>query len=71
MEKEMDKFWLVWGGAFRLPTIRHDTKHMAKVEATRLSLNNPGHIFYVLESLGYYKKEDALWTPHTLQKTND
>ncbi len=59
----MDKFWKVQrpGG---LNAIRYSTLGEAQEEAKRLSIQHPGTDFIVLESIGHFRKENPVWTPH-------
>lgn len=56
-------FWLVWSPQGKAPpTRRHYDKQVAIQEAMRLSRENPGSEFHVLESVGCAEKTDVTWT---------
>lgn len=45
------KFWMVWNLEGRSPKVRHFTEESATGEAKRLSKENPGQKFYVVEAI--------------------
>lgn len=66
------RYWMVhnaakdWGGA---PNVRHATRAAAEAEARRLSMQNRGHPFVVLEAVdAYYMPPVA---PHRLPLIDD
>ena len=51
------KFWMVHGdGPSR---VRHPDKRAARAEAKRLARENPGTVFFVLEVVTGYVKDDV------------
>lgn len=62
--EENQIFWVVWNPAGGAPTVKHETEHMARIEALRLASQNPGQDFVVLQSIGTAKKVAATFTPH-------
>lgn len=46
------KFYMVWNEKRELPARKHFHKKTTLAEAERLSKENPGHIYYVLECVG-------------------
>ena len=46
----VQKFWLVWNPAGRVPTVQHSSREAAEAEATRLAEKELG-AFYVLEAV--------------------
>lgn len=57
------QFWLVWNPQGRAPTYQHPSEELARKEADRLSLLNPGQKFYVMEAMGYATKRECEWVP--------
>ena len=45
------KFWTVWRTDGRVPKFKHENLKSARDEAARLSEENPGGLFYVLETV--------------------
>lgn len=50
------KFWTVWRTDGRVPKFKHATLKEARDEASRLAKENPGALFYVLETVGFKYK---------------
>jgi len=48
-ENQVTKFWMVLRDGSTYTSYRHDTRWSAIQEAQRLSLENPGYKFFVLE----------------------
>jgi len=47
----MEKFWMVYSPEMSAPRVQHDTLEKASSEARRLSYNNPGKRYFVMESM--------------------
>lgn len=47
-DNERFKFWMVWRENGGIPTYRHFSKDDAEKEASRLALQCPGVVFFVL-----------------------
>lgn len=60
----MDAFYLIWNPQGRAPTVKHLSFESAKREADRLSMNNPGESFVILQSMGEVKMVTTEFTPH-------
>jgi hypothetical protein len=55
-------FWMVLG--YGTPMKRHESEEAAMKEAARLAMNNPGHEFNVLRSVGTVTKRETIFEPH-------
>ena len=61
----MEEFWLVWNPEGGTPKQRHDSEESAKVEARRLSEQQPGQEFFVLQAVGVARPVRSEYVPLT------
>lgn len=60
----MNKFWLVWNPANRIPVVEHPSFNSAYNEAARLARFNPDEQFIVLQSCGTMSVKPTTWERH-------
>ena len=59
---EPHTFWMVHCPELGPPSRRHDTEALARAEAERLALREPGKTFYVLVTTCAVCRSDVNWT---------
>jgi hypothetical protein len=59
--KTLETFWMVYGIGCRQPTKQHGTERLAREEAARLAILDPGVTFVVLQSICCCVKKDVEW----------
>jgi len=55
----MKVFYLVWNAESGSTSVRHGARVVARKEASRLAMANPGQAFHVLTSLGSVTRRDS------------
>lgn len=54
-------FWMVKAEGHNPTTHKHHSFEDAQAEANRLAVQNPGRKFFVLQTVGFARKEAAEW----------
>lgn len=57
----IETFWLVWRECGGVPTHKHASEELARIEAARLAEHCPGDTFHVLKCVASCSKRTVDW----------